>query len=144
MAQVLNRRGRVQLRLDTNEREALLHVVGTLTPLVGQTLNGGQRAYESDAEQAEFDRWVRPDIERGRDSDIAAVQESLESGEDTIILTEPNAFSWLRAINHLRLAAAGVCGASHGTQAADQETAEFRMFMLLSWLEEEFVAALEA
>ena len=148
MAQVLHRRGRIQLRLDLHEREALLHVVDELTPLVGKALESPPRAYEDDERQAEFDRWVRPDVERGRDSDIAAVHDALASGEDTIILTEPHAYAWLRAINHLRLAAGAVLGLEDDWDehlpAEERERPEYRMLMVLSWLQEEFVAALEA
>ncbi len=149
MAQVLHRRGRVQLRLDIHEREALLHVLDELMPLVGQALHQAPRAYEDDQHQAEFDRWVRPDIEKGRDTDIEGMRESLASGEDTIVLTEPTAYSWLRAMNHLRLAAGASLGIDDDTwdtrmDAAQRDRSEFRMMTLLSWLQEEFVAALEA
>lgn len=149
MAQVFNRRGRIQLRLDLHEREALLAVVEQLTPLVGTALATTPRAYEDDEHQAEFDRWVRPDVERSRDADLVSMREALASGEDTIILTEPHAYEWLRAINHLRLAA----GAALGIDSPDwdarasierRDSVELRMLTLLSWLQEEFVAALEA
>ena len=149
MAQVLRRRNRVQLRLAQHEREALLHVVDSLAVQIQEVLQGGQRAYVDDANQADFDRWVRPDIERGRDADIGAVRDALEAGEDTIILSETQAYCWLRALNHLRLAAGAALGISEDDWAAklaeeQREGDEYRMLTVLSYLQEDFVAALEA
>ncbi len=149
MAQVLHRRGRIQLRLAIDEREALLHVVDQLTPMLGQALKTMPRAYADDKHQADFDRWVQPEIERGRDADIETVHAALAAGEDTMILTEPTAYAWLRALNHLRLAAAGVLRIDSDNwdehmSPEQRNQPEYRMLTLLSWLQEEFVAALEA
>lgn len=139
------------MRLDVDEREALLHVVSELTPLVGRIAERAPKAYSDDeVAQSEFERWVKPDIDHGRDVDIAAVHDGLAAGEDTIVLTEQNAYSWLRGINHLRMAAADALGegaAEWNDDAASPEQRQqpaYRMLTLLSWLQEEFVAALEA
>jgi len=148
MAQVLRRRGRIQLRLNPREREALSGIVDRLAPALTDSLAGAPRAYEDSALQSEYDRWVWPDVQRGRDADITVVRDGLTSGEDTLPLTEAQTLAWLRAFNHLRLAAAEVLGidADGWEERADERTRElpeYGILMALGYLQEELVAALE-
>ena len=79
MAQVLRRRGRIQVRLNANEREALLSIVDRLAPRINAPLSAGRVAYDDATYQAEYDRWVRPEVERGREADLSAVGAGLKA-----------------------------------------------------------------
>ena len=105
MAQVLRRRGRIQVKVDKSEREALIGIIDSLSPRLAAPLASAPRAYDDAKLQAEYDRWVRPDIEKGREVDLTMVRDALSGGEDTLPLTEAQTLAWLRAFNHLRVAA---------------------------------------
>lgn len=140
--------GRIQLRLNQAERVALLEIVDILTPEVAAAPIG-RPAYEDGTLEEEFERLVRPELVRGRESDIEAIRSSLRSGEDTCALTDANAFAWIRALNHLRLAAAarlGLSGEGSLEEMADtatRERMEFRAVVALAFIQEELVAALQ-
>jgi Domain of unknown function (DUF2017) len=149
MAQVLRRRGRIQLRLNQEERDALAHIVTSLRPLVAATSAATPRAYDDEESQADYSKWVHSDLELGRNSDVDVVAEGLSAGEDTLVLTEEQAFVWLRALTHLRLAAGTQLGISSdgwetGLPPQTQERIEFRMLTALGWIQEELIAALES
>jgi hypothetical protein len=149
LAQVLRRRGRIQVRLNAQEREAMLSIVEGLAPRLSEPLAAPRRAYDDAKLQAEYDRWVRPEIERGREADLAVVRDALSAGEDTLPLTEAQALCWLRAFNHLRVAAGEILGVeSDGweetTSDATRETAEYGVLMALGYMQEELVAALDS
>lgn len=146
MAQVQRRRGRIQVRLDANERAALSNTIERLQP---HTRDNSQAAYDEEEFQGEYARWVSPELERERDEDITLVRDGLEAGEDTLPLTELQAMAWLRAFNHLRLAAGRVLGveADGWEERADpamRATPEFGVLLALAYLQEELVAALES
>jgi hypothetical protein len=148
MAQVLRRRGRIQVKLDAKERDALLGIIDGLTPQVAG-LDARTRAYDEPELQQEYDRWVRPELERGRDADVSVVRDSLSAGENTLPLTEAQALAWLRAFNHLRLAAGAVLGVdSDGWEeradAAMKRRPEYGVLLALGYLQEELVAALQS
>jgi hypothetical protein len=147
MAQVLRRRGRIQVRVDNREREALLGILDSLGPRLTAPLASAPRAYEEDDLQAEYDRWVRPDIDRGRETDLQMVRDALSAGEDTLPLTEAQALAWLRAFNHLRVAAGeilGIEGDGWEDTATERtkQTPEYGVLIALGYLQEELVVAL--
>ena len=149
MASVLKRRGRIQVRLDAMERAALLEIVALLQAHMRRSLATTPRAYEDDGMQAEYDRWVRPDIERGHEADIDVIRDALSADEELLVLTEAQAYAWLRGYNQLRLAAGSILDISEDgweTEATDVLRAkpEFGMLMALGWIQEELVAALES
>ena len=149
MAQVLRRRGRIQVKLDARERDALLRILDELQPTLQTNLARPPRAYDDPQMQAEYDRWVRPEVERGREADVAVVRDSLEAGEDTLPLTEAQALAWLRAFNHLRVAAGGILGIEQDgwettLDTRTQRRPEYGVLMALGYLQEELVAALES
>lgn len=149
MAQVLRRRGRIQVKLDAREREALLSIVDGIAAQAGATLAAGQRAYDEPQLQAEYDRWVRPDVERSREADLTVVRDSLGAGENTLPLTEAQALAWLRAFNHLRVTAGGILGIEadgweEGVDAATKARPEYGVLLALGYLQEELIAALES
>ena len=149
MASVLKRRGRIQVRLDERERTAILDILERLQAHLSRALATTPRAYEDDTKQAEYDRWVRPEIERGYEADLDVIRDALSSGDELLVLTEAQVFAWLRAFNQLRLAAGSLLGITEDgweTAATDELRAqpEFGMLMALGWLQEELVAALES
>lgn len=146
MASVLKRRGRIQVRLEEREREALLGMLDDprwMSPVVA-----APRAYEDRDMQAEYERWVRPDIEQGHESDLGMVREALGAGDDVIELSEAQALAWLRGFNQLRLRAATLLGFTDDgwEESADEALRarpEFGMLIVLGWFQEELLAALD-
>jgi hypothetical protein len=148
LASIRRARGRVEVRLDGEERAALLDIVEHLAPLLGTVPRTTPRAYDDDALDEEYGRFMRPEVEAAREADIDAVRESLRAGQDICLLDESQALSWTRALNHLRLAAGGTLGVEEDgwDEAADDtllRRAEFTMLMALGWMQERLVAALE-
>ena len=100
-------------------------------------------------EVGEYERWVAPELQSERDADIAVVRQGLDAGEDTLPLTEAQALAWLRAFNHLRLAAGRILGVEadgweERADATTRATPEFGILLALAYLQEELVAALES
>jgi Domain of unknown function (DUF2017) len=149
VASVLKRRGRIQVRLDERERDALLDIIARLQTHISRALATTPRAYDDETKQAEFDRWVRPEIERGYEADLDVLRDSLGAGEDLLVLTEAQVYAWLRGFNQLRLAAASLLGITEDgweSDASDELRArpEFGMLMALGLLQEDLLAALES
>jgi Domain of unknown function (DUF2017) len=148
VASVLKRRGRIQVRLDERERTALLDIMARLQTHISRALATTPRAYEDEAKQAEYDRWVRPEIERGYEADLDVIRDALGAGEELLVLTEAQVYAWLRGFNQLRLAAGSLLGITEdGWETAAgaelREQPEFGMLMALGFLQEELLAALE-
>lgn len=149
MASVLKRRGKIQVRFDAAERDALLDIIGRLEVHISRALATTPRAYEDPTMQGEYDRWVRPEIERGYEADLDVIRDALGAGEEVLVLSEAQVYAWLRGFNQLRLAAGSLLGISEDgweIAAADQLRArpEFGMLIALGYLQEELVAALES
>ena len=148
MAEVRKRRGRIQIHLDTDERAALLTIVGQLAPSLGQVRRTVPIAYDDPEFQAEYDRWVRPEIERSREADLDVIRDCIGSGEDVTVLTEEQALAWARGLNLLRITAGGLIGVEEDgwEQQADDAlrgSPEFRTLLALGLLQEELIAVLE-
>ncbi len=148
MASVLKRRGRIQVRLNEQERAALLDIMTRLQVHIGRALATTPRAYEDEAMQGEYDRWVRPEVERGCEADLDMVRDALDAGDDLLVLTEAQVYVWLRSFNQLRLAAGSILGITDdGWELASTEATraapEYGMLMVLGYLQEELLAALE-
>src|ERR1039458_6736961 len=111
VAEVRKRRGRIQIILDADERAALVMIVEQLAPSLGQVRPTVPVAYDDPEFQAEYDRWVRPDIERSREADLDVIRDCIGSGEDVTVLTEGQALAWARGLNLLRITAGGRMGA---------------------------------
>jgi len=145
---VRKRRGRIQLRLDRDERAALEMIVEQLSAKVGQVPRTVPVAYEDAEMQREYDRWVRPEVDRSRNQDLDVIRASLGSGEDVTALTEEQALAWVRGLNLLRLTAGGLLGVEDdGWDLRADETVrrspEYRVLLALGLLQEELVAVLE-
>jgi hypothetical protein len=145
MASILKRRGRIQVRLDERERTALVDIVAHLGEHLPATV---RPAYQDRQMQAEYDRWVRPDIDTGVQADLGVIRDSLSADDQVLVLTEAQVHAWLRGFNQLRVAAGSVMGISEDgweqTASAEMRARpEYGMLMVLGWLQEELVAALE-
>ena len=148
MAEVRKRRGRIQIRLDADERAALVMIVDQLAPSLGQVRPTLPVAYDDPEFQAEYDRWVRPEIERSREADLDVIRDCIGSGEDVTVLTEEQALAWARGLNLLRITAGGIMGVEKDgwEQQADdamRHSSEFRVLLALGLIQEELVAVLE-
>jgi hypothetical protein len=148
LASVRRHRGRVEVRLDAQEREAMLNIIEALAPALGTVARTTPRAYDDPELEDEYARLVRPEVEASRNADIEEVRESLRTEGERRDLDEPHAMAWVRALNHLRLAAGGLLGVEEDgwDEAADTalvHRAEFTMLMALGWMQERIVAALE-
>ena len=145
MASVVKRRGRVQVRLDEAERTALAGIVAGF----GEDVPVVSRATYEDAEmQAEYERWVRPEIASGARADLDVIRDSLDAGDDVLVLTEAQVHAWLRGSNQLRLVAGDRLNVTEDgwEQTATDEMLgrpEYGVLMALGWLQEELIAALE-
>jgi len=96
LASIRRVRRRIEVRLDAEERAALLEIVEHLAPLLGTVARTTPRAYDDDALDEEYGRFMRPEVEAARDADIEAMRESLRAGSDTCVLDESQALSWTR------------------------------------------------
>lgn len=148
MALVRRRRDRIQIVLDDRERHAIRSIVDALEPELAPVGSGGPPVYSRPEDADEFLRLIGPEIEAARAADLQVVREALAAGEDIALLTEPQGFAWLRAFNHLRLAAGRVVGADRDgweAQASDEmrDSEAFRALIVLGWLQEELVSVLE-
>ena len=149
MASIRRQSGRIEVRLDRDERAALLDIVEHLAPLLGTVPRTSPRAYAEDDLEEEYDRFMRPEVEAARDADIDALRASLREEGDRLRLDESQALSWTRAFEHLRLVAGGLLGVEEdGWEEAAGDSvlrsAEFTMLMALGWMQEHLVAALDA
>jgi Domain of unknown function (DUF2017) len=149
MAWVRRRLNRVELRLDRREREILLGIVDELRSGLGDDPRTRPRAYEDPALDADYQRYSRPEVEQARAADIDTVRAALSAGDDRFRLSEDEALSWIRALNHLRLVAGARLGIDDDgwEERGDDrllETEEYAMLVTLGWVQESVVAALEA
>jgi hypothetical protein len=149
LASVRRHRGRVEVRLDADERAAMLGIIDMLSPHLGHVARTAPRAYDDPELEDEYARLMRPEVEASRDADIEAMGESLRTQRDRCDLDDSQALSWTRALNHLRLAAGGLLGIEQDgwDDAADQsvlQSNEFTMLLALGWMQERIVQALDA
>ena len=150
MARIRRRRGDVEVVLDAEERTALRSIVDTLSAALEQRPQGERPTYEDPAMEAEYQRWTVPGLVDTRDADIEAVRRGLSSDESQCYLNDGQAMSWVRALNHLRLAAGSLMGADEDgweqRLGSDRllERQEYRMLVALSWMQEALVDALES
>lgn len=145
MAEIRRRGARLHLRLDAAERQALLAILERLGAVAGASPSG-KRAYDDGELQAEYEHFVVPELERGRSADLDVIRDSLTAGEDVTTLTDAQALAWVRALNHLRLAAGGIAGVEHDGWEQEMDpkgSPELRILVALGILQEEMVAAIE-
>ncbi|HEX6493350.1 MAG TPA: DUF2017 family protein [Candidatus Dormibacteraeota bacterium] len=147
MAWVRRRLNRVELRLDRREREILLRIVDELRAGLGDDPRTRPRAYDDPGLDAEYQRYSRPEVEHVRAADIDTVRTALSSSDDRFRLSEEEALTWVRALNHLRLVAGARLGIDDDgweerSDATMLEREEYAMLVTLGWVQENVVAAL--
>jgi hypothetical protein len=145
----IRRQGRsVEVRLDRDERAALMEIIGRLAPLLGTAERTSPRAYDDPQLEEEYARFMRPEVEAAREADVELLRASLQTEGDVRRLDDSQALSWTRALEHLRLVAGALLGVEEDgwDDAADDSllrSQEFTMLMALGWLQEHLVAALD-
>jgi len=146
MAEVRKRGARVHLHLDRDERAALLLILDELSGEFGKHRRTMAVAYDDPELQAEYQRFVAPEVEHNRNQDVVVVRDCLTAEEDVTTLTEAQAMAWVRALNHLRLAAGGLAGIESTDWEKELIKAPqpaVRALLALGYLQEEMVAALD-
>jgi hypothetical protein len=147
LASIQRHRSRVEVRLDSGDREVLLDIIDSLAPRLGTVPRTTPHAYADDVLDAEYVRLMQPELDASRDADIEGMRESLRDQGDRRELDESQVLAWTRALNHLRLVAGGLLGVDEdGWDEAPDDTlvrrGEFHMLMALGWMQERLVAAL--
>jgi Domain of unknown function (DUF2017) len=147
MAWVRRRLNRVELRLDRREREILLRIIDELRAGLGDDPRTRLHAYDDPALEAEYQRYSRAEVEHCRTADIDAVCGALGAGDDRFRLSEEEALTWIRALNHLRLVAGARLGIEDDgwedhSDGRLLEREEYAMLVTLGWVQENVVAAL--
>ncbi|MGH7746972.1 MAG: DUF2017 family protein, partial [Candidatus Dormibacteria bacterium] len=95
----------------------------------------------------EYQRYSRPEVEHCRAADIDTVRAALDGSDDRFRLSEDEALTWIRALNHLRLVAGARLGIDDDgwEERGDGsllEREEYAMLVTLGWVQENVVAAL--
>ncbi len=147
MAWVRRRLNRVELRLDRREREILLRIVDELRPGLGDDPRTRLKAYDDPVLDQDYQRYSRPEVEHVRAADIDAVRAALGGTDDRFRLSEDEALTWVRALNHLRLVAGARLGIDDDGweergDGSMLEREEYAMLVTLGWVQENVVAAL--
>ena len=147
MAQISRCGELIEVLVDRREREALTKILERLEPMVADSRWASPRAYQDDTLEEEFRRLVGSDLELSRSADLEAVKSTL-SGDVPVLLDSELTWSWLRALNVLRLALAERLGIEEDGWEDRYTTKEHRRpplatLHLLSWLQEELVDALD-
>ena len=149
MASVRRRRGRVEVKLDEDERRVLLSIVDSLEAVLGTVPRTTPRAFDDEELEAEYQKWIAPELVSTRKADIDTVRRALGSDEEHTELSDKQALAWIRALNHLRLAAGGVLGVDDDDwetrlTAAERDRDEYKMLSALGWVQEALVDALNS
>ena len=141
MAWVRRRLNRVELRLDRREREILLRIVDELRPGLGDDPRTRLHAYDDPKLDEDYQRYSRPEVEH--------VRAALGGTDDRFRLSEEEALTWVRALNHLRLVAGARLGIDDDGweergDGSVLESEEYAMLVTLGWVQENVIAALGA
>ena len=145
MASVRTHMDGAEITVTFDERTALMEVVKELTPGVK---NLTWKPYGDKKLDEEFSRYVGPEIEHNRATDLQMLFEGLGAEGEKVVLTQAQAYAWLRGLNLLRLAAAKKLGIADDNwedslpkEARDRR--EYAMLLTLGWLQEHLISTLE-
>ncbi len=146
MAEIRGHGGLVEVLVDQRERRALLEIVDRVRPMLAESNWAFPRAYEQEDLEREFQRLAGADLVKSREADLDTLRCCLDS-RASIELTEEQTWSWLRALNVLRLALAERLGLDKDGWEDRFSPRQHRRpplatLHLLSWLQEELVEAL--
>jgi hypothetical protein len=144
------RRGRFELRLPQEERDALRSLPGQLRELLESNDPALERlfppAYPDDpGSNAEYDRLVREDLLADRRSALDVVEATIDARR----LDEEQMTAWLGALNDVRLVLGTRLDVTEDMDpdalaADDPMTPAFALYHYLGWLQEQVVEALAA
>jgi hypothetical protein len=146
----IERRGEsVRLRLSTEERELLAHLLGELRARLG-TESGSPNlrrlfppAYDRDEErEPAYRQLVGGELVAGRLRDVEVVERTLASRS----LADDELEAWLRALNDLRLVLGTRLNVTEelyerAPDPDDPDTPELALYAYLTWLQEQAVEA---
>lgn len=146
MAEIRRDGEQAVFEIDGRERQALIDIVERIEPMISRSRWVNHPAYENGPDEQEFQRLVGRDLEESRRGDLEAMRRDL-SGELPVRLDRDRAWSWLRALNFLRLALADQLGIEadgweDGYSARQHRRPPLATLHLLSWLQEEMVDVL--
>lgn len=146
MAEIRRDGEQAVFEIDQRERQALIDIVERIEPMISRSRWVNHPAYDDGEKEAEFQRLVGQDLEEARRGDLEAMRRDL-SGELPVRLGRDQAWSWLRALNFLRLALADQLGIEADGWEDRYSTRQHRRpplatLHLLSWLQEEMVDVL--
>lgn len=139
MAEIETLHDELVITLSTSEKEQLLVAIDILEEKIGVVPRTTPHAYSDLAMEAEYRRLTWPSVQEGRRSDIDEVRANLRRRGPSFRLTQEGAWAWVRALNHLRMAAAGVLGIvdedwhSHAGEWAD--IPEYQALHALTWIQ---------
>ncbi len=128
------------------ERQALVKILERLEPMLEDSRWAHARAYDDEVLEDEFQRLGGSDLEDARAADLALVRAAL-GGDVPIRLDPEQTWSWLRALNVLRLALAERLGIEEDGweeqySAREHQRPPLATLHLLSWVQEELIEAL--
>ncbi|MHB1576422.1 MAG: DUF2017 family protein [Candidatus Dormibacteria bacterium] len=146
MAEIRGHGEIVEVLVDQRERQALLQIVDRVRPMLEESNWAFPRAYEQEELEQEFQRLAGADLLKSREADLETLRGCLDS-QAPIELTEEQTWSWLRALNALRLALAERLGLDQDGWEERFSPRQHRRpplatLHLLSWVQEELVEAL--
>ncbi len=144
MAEIENTGQHLILRFSAAEKTGITQALDYLEPKIGVVPRTSPHAYQDLVLEAEYRRWTLPEIQEGRRSDIALIRSSL-TGEGSCVLDQEQTWRWIRALNHLRLAAAGELGIRDEDWLDDkglQSQPAYQQLVALTWLQEQLTAQL--
>ncbi len=149
MASIQRREGRIRLTIDHDEQMAIYTIIQHLTRKLGKSWDPPTGAYAEPGLQEEYDKWVTPALAATRAAEISHVADIFAKTTPPIELTDDDALIFIRVLNLLRHVAAAEMGITDESWSTDESLearheSEYRMLMVLGWIEEEIVNALES
>ncbi|MGC8460673.1 MAG: DUF2017 family protein [Candidatus Dormibacteria bacterium] len=149
MASIQRREGRIRLTIDHDEQMAIYTIIQHLTRKLGKSWEPPSGAYTDPELQEEYDKWVTPALVATRAAEIEHIATIFAQSTPPIELTDDDAFMFIRVLNILRHVAAAEMGVTDESWSMDdtlekKHESEYRMLMVLGWIEEEIVNALES
>ena len=145
------RAGDFRLRLPRSERDLLRRLPAELQELLDAAPGDPSLArlfppaYDDEADEAEYRRLMRDDLDAGRRRALQMLEETADRDR----LSADEAQAWLTALNDLRLVLGTRLDVQeetllHGLDPRDPRTPELALYAYLSWLQEQMVAAIGA
>ncbi len=128
---------------------AIYSIIQHLARKLGKSWEPPSGAYADPELQEEYEKWVTPALAATRATEIERVASIFAQSTPPLELTDEDALMLIRVLNILRHVAASEMGITDESWSADEtlekeHESEYRMLMVLGWIEEEIVNALES